>query len=122
MFQVRRRTVGLAKGPAATVATLVLLVAPGAAVARDAATWPFASNSPWNMPVGSGAKYGVPGSNACSTGISDPNLATDVNAGQWSHPVYVASSTEPTWKIKVGGKVVASIRAPKSIKAALPTF
>src|SRR5437588_2255591 len=84
MFQVRRRTVGVSKGPAATVATLVLLVAPGAALARDAATWPFASNSPWNMPIGSGARYGVPGSNACSTGVSDPNLATDVNAGQWS--------------------------------------
>jgi hypothetical protein len=92
------------------------------AFARDAAQWPFASSSPWNMPIGSGATYGAPASNACSAGTSDPSLATDVNAGEWSHPVYVASSTDPTWKIKVGGQVVASVHAPKNIQPALPTF
>ncbi len=29
----------------------------GAPVGRDALKWPFASNSIWNMPIGSGAKY-----------------------------------------------------------------
>jgi len=91
------------------------------APSRDAATWPFAVNSPWNTPLGSGAQYGASG-DTCTRGISDPALTTDVNAGQWSHPTYVARAVDPRWSIKVGGTVVARITAPAGVTPALPTF
>jgi hypothetical protein len=65
-----------------------------AAEVRDPSLWPFASTSPWNMPIGSGARF---------TTSADPRIATlraggaRVNANEgYSHPVVQARDSDPT--------------------------
>lgn len=88
--------------------------APGS---RDAYLWPFASSSPWNHPIGSGAQY---------AGGGDPRsqqLAGSgggINAGSWSHPVYLASSSDPQLSILQQGRFVMTARVPGNAEAALP--
>jgi hypothetical protein len=86
---------------ASAVASTVLLGGLGlgaaqpatAAEGRDPALWPFAVDSPWNMPIGSGARL---------SSADDPRVATLVRGGSrvnanegYSHPVYQASTSDP---------------------------
>ena len=57
------------------------------ATARDATQWPFATNSPWNTPLGSGATYQ---SSPFITGCC-PWLNYDA----YSIPIYQASASDP---------------------------
>ena len=61
-------------------------------LARDPALWPFTSDSPWNMPIGSGAVFAAP-----NAAISKELQASDawMNIGTWSHPVWQAKLTDP---------------------------
>ena len=59
---------------------------------RDPALWPFAVSSPFNTPIGSGAQFANDG-DARSQAIS--GLSAYINAGAWSQPIYVASTTDP---------------------------
>jgi hypothetical protein len=66
-----------------------------AAPARDPAYWPFASDSPWNMPLGSGAAYDSPSSTASQNLQTQINPA-HANAYQYSIPIYIAAASDPT--------------------------
>ncbi len=83
-------------------------VSPQAATTRDAADWPFASDSPWNTSLGSGANY----ANVTSAGF-DPNGGLNLNVRSWSHPVFVASPSDPlTDFYRNDTGLIATIRAP----------
>lgn len=58
---------------------------------RDPALWPFASDSPWNTPLGDGARYAA----IRSPGF-DPTAGARINTRQWSHPVFIAEADDPT--------------------------
>ena len=57
---------------------------------RDPALWPFASDSPWNTPLGDGARYAA----IRSPGF-DPTAGARINTRQWSHPVFIAEADDP---------------------------
>ena len=99
--------------PVACTLSLVLAAWPGSIRAdgsdsRDAAQWPFAVDSPWNLPLGSAAELEGPDA-ACTKMLRDEKIGADINAAQWSHPVYIAATTDPLVKITIKSKVVATI-------------
>ena len=64
---------------------------------RDPAYWPFDAKSPWNMPIGSGAKYET---------VSSPNWTKEalkygilINSSKWTIPVFIAKASDPIRKI-----------------------
>lgn len=74
---------------ASQAASLPALAATGP---RDPWLWPFDPSSEWNTPIGSGAKFAPP----------DAPISRDlqaggaiINAGQWSHPLYLARPDDP---------------------------
>lgn len=110
--------------PVACTLSLVLAAWPSSIRAdgsdsRDAALWPFAVDSPWNLPLGSAAELESPDA-ACSKMLRDEKIGTDINAAQWSHPVYVAATTDPLVKITIKSKVVATIPVPSGAEPAQP--
>ena len=69
-------------------AVVAATLAAAPASARDWRTWPFTRTSPWNMPIGSNARYAdIPGMS--SLGVS---LNYD---GHWTAKVAVAKSGDP---------------------------
>jgi hypothetical protein len=88
----------------------------GNPTARDAFAWPFASSSPWNRPIGTGAQYSAPG---------DPNTQSllaatpAINAAVWSKPVVLASLGDPVRYLGWGPGAVA-IHVPDSAQPAGP--
>ncbi len=91
-------TVGYAEAP---------VVAPQVAVARDAALWPFAATSPWNTSLGSAAAYST---------ITSPDFSlvgpAHVNASGWSHPIFVAQTSDPLVSIYEGSELFGQFRVP----------
>jgi hypothetical protein len=71
---------------------LVAAVLLGAASPRDPALWPFAPDSPWNTPIGSGAVF-----SADDSAVTRDLLAGHaiIHAGMWSLPVYLAGAGDP---------------------------
>jgi hypothetical protein len=65
----------------------------GGAASRDPAFWPFASDSPWNLPLASTAQYQV----ASDAETQDLQSAHNgyVDWQQYSVPVYFTTSTDP---------------------------
>ncbi|MCU1488012.1 MAG: hypothetical protein JWN67_4758 [Actinomycetia bacterium] len=82
------------------------------APARDAALWPFASTSPWNLPIGSGATYESVGDARTATLLSTARSTAWVNAEQYSHPVYRASATDPVVTVRRSGFADVTFRLP----------
>lgn len=75
---------------------------------RDPAYWPFEASDPWNTPLGSGATYAT----ETSPGF-DPKAGASLNCTGWSHPVYVARSTDPVRTFyREDGSVCAEIHVP----------
>ncbi|RCJ19827.1 hypothetical protein A6S26_03580 [Nostoc sp. ATCC 43529] len=86
---------------------------------RDAAYWPFATNSPWNMPIGSKAKFEP---------VSSPQWTTNalkygfiINSTDYTIPVYIATYSDPIRKVyrtdnKTQGYVAFQQRVPDSAK------
>lgn len=111
--------------PAAACALwFAVAISPTAALAdngalRDPAAWPFSVDSPWNLPLGAGAEKESPDA-ACTRSLTDPKIGTDLNAGQWSHPVYLAATSDPLVKITRKGKTVATIHIPATAEPARP--
>lgn len=60
---------------------------------RDPAYWPFATGSPWNMPLGSGATYDSPTS-AATQNLRAPINRASVNSDQYSIPVFLATAAD----------------------------
>lgn len=56
---------------------------------RDPTLWPYASDSPWNTPIGSNAQY------VQSTSPGFPSVGGNINTVSYSQPVYMASNNDP---------------------------
>ncbi|HKY90911.1 MAG TPA: hypothetical protein VJM11_07715 [Nevskiaceae bacterium] len=93
----RRKVLQGLAGSAALGSPLGAWLTPAAALAardegRDPWLWPFASDSPWNTPIGSGAQY---------AGDNDPITldviegGDEIKAGKFSHPIYLAKEGDP---------------------------
>ncbi len=101
-------------------ALLVATVAKASPAAdHDPAQRPFAPDSPWNTPLGAASAIESADS-PCSRVLVDEKLAADVNAAQWSHPIYLSAATDPQVKVIVKGELVATLRIPKSAEPAKP--
>lgn len=68
-------------------------MADDANAARDPAYWPFATVSPWNVPLGTGAVYDNPVS-AATQNLRALINPTHVNSDQFSIPVFIASAAD----------------------------
>ncbi|MEX2114016.1 MAG: carboxypeptidase-like regulatory domain-containing protein, partial [Pirellulales bacterium] len=90
------------------------VVAPQVAVTRDAASWPFSVDSPWNTSLGATALYAT----ITSPGFSLVGPA-HVNSSEWSHPIYTAQASDPLVSIYEQGVLFGLIRVPAS---AMPDF
>ncbi len=66
---------------------------PAQSAGRDVAFWPFSSESPWNVSLGSEARYET----IDSPGFSRTRGAY-LNVTAWSYPVFVASADDPITK------------------------
>jgi hypothetical protein len=88
----------------------------GNPTARDAFAWPFASSSPWNMPIGRAAQYSAPGDPAAQSLLA---ATPAINAAIWSKPVVLASLGDPVRLVGWGPGAVA-IHVPDSAQAAGP--
>lgn len=86
---------------------------------RDPAYWPFASDSPWNTPLGRGARFAT-ADDPCTRDVRDPSIPAWIAAAEWGHPIYIAKDSDPLVNIYERGKVVAHIRVPDSATPALP--
>ncbi|MFN8036758.1 MAG: hypothetical protein U0V73_12560, partial [Acidimicrobiia bacterium] len=81
---------------------------------RDPFEWPFASTSPWNTPIGSGARFAGP---------NDPMTAAlhaeapYVNAAAYSFPVYLAGPGDPLTTVSSTHETTR-IRMPAVTRAA----
>jgi hypothetical protein len=87
--------------------------------ARPAAAWPFADTSPWNTPLGTGAQLEAAAA-ACSQTFADATAHSDVNAAQWSHPIYVAKNSDPLVRVYVYGEVRHTLHVPAAAEPARP--
>ncbi|MCU1373656.1 MAG: hypothetical protein JWO68_942 [Actinomycetia bacterium] len=85
---------------------------------RVAGLWPFASTSPWNMPIGSGAGYQAATDAKTATLLDTGKASAWVNAEQYSHPVYQASATDPMVTVRRAGFVDVTFRLPLGAAAA----
>jgi hypothetical protein len=63
-----------------------------AAAPRDPALWPFAIDSPWNTPIGSGAVFSAEDSAETRDLLAGHAI---IHAGSWSLPIYVAGANDP---------------------------
>ena len=95
MYPLVRRALVALVSIAVLAAHLALTTTTPAAAAetRDPALWPFASTSPWNMPIGSGARF---------SNDWDPRIQTLRSAGSrvnanegYSHPIVQARTSDP---------------------------
>jgi hypothetical protein len=94
---------------------------PSTITGRDPIAWPFAANSPWNTPIGSGARYESAGDARTST-IRNHSTNTWMNIDEYSIPVYVASASDPLITLADvvhGGSW--QVRMPASAEAAAGT-
>jgi hypothetical protein len=88
----------------------------GNPTSRDAAAWPFAASSPWNLPIGSSAQFSAPGDPRTQSLLAS---RAGINAAIWSNPVYVASWGDPIRFLGSGANAVA-IHVPDSATPAGP--
>jgi hypothetical protein len=83
------------------------VVSPLVSVTRDAAQWPFAADSPWNTSLGSGAAY------AAITSLDFSLVeSAHVNSSDWSHPIYVAQTSDPIVSIYEDGVLFGQFHVP----------
>jgi hypothetical protein len=92
--------------------TALLIGRPAAAIdsSRDWRIWPFSKNSPWNTPIGSGARYAaVPGLSSIPAGLNYDD--------RWTSAVVISTDADPlievlvntswpmsNWKLLASGK------------------
>jgi hypothetical protein len=114
--------------PTTTRAATTTTAAPTTTVApttarRTAALWPFASNSPWNFAVGSGAQYAA-ASSPQTANLVNPGVPIWINAAEYSHPVYRSTSSDPlvsvSWRYAVFSPWVNGVTAIRIPTAAKP--
>jgi hypothetical protein len=89
-----------------SVTTFVAGTAPSVTGApiRDAFRWPFATTSPWNMPVGANATY-ESASSPRTSNLNDARAKAWVNARDYSAPIYRAAGSDPLATVNDGGRI-----------------
>lgn len=75
----------------------IMSSAVAAGVPRDRQLHPFPSDDSFNMPLGMGAWY-APTSDECTRSFTSRVITMAVNNG-WSHPCYLATTSDPLHKI-----------------------
>ena len=109
-------TGSLAQRPAtpATNAVPPVAVAVAPPTSRDPVLWPFAADSPWNTPIGSGAQFAAvaPGGLDLTTGIM-------VVSARLSHPSFRETPTDAPVELLVAGQPapLATLRLPDAALA-----
>jgi hypothetical protein len=91
----------------------------GAGAGRDPAYWPFASDSPWNLPLALSAEY----QSASDAETADLQSAKNgyVNSQQYSVPVYLTTSADPQAKVSfTDGYVGGAWSASGSVTVPIP--
>lgn len=79
---------------------------------RDPLDWPFASHSPWNRPLGSGAKF-----SEASTPEFPLTRGAKANIFEYSHPVFKAAPTDPERPLaQRSGTKIFNLRIPDSAR------
>ncbi|MFO0619959.1 MAG: hypothetical protein U0745_01095 [Polyangia bacterium] len=107
---------------------------------RDPAKWPFSADSPWNTPIAcaatapySCATTWEAADGACTKQLryrstTGAELRVALNAEEWSHPIFIAKSTDPLSTLSqqtcygMPALTVPNVRIPATAKAALPAF
>jgi len=94
---------------------------PPVTTTRDPFLWPFASNSPWNTPLGASAQLGGPAD--ARTAAMRQRTGAWVNAGRYSQPVFQASPNDPEATVVATngptGERTATLRLPAGAVPAL---
>jgi hypothetical protein len=88
----------------------------GTPTSRDAFAWPFAATSPWNMPIGTNARYSPPGDPQTRELVS---TKSGINAALWSNPIVLASPGDPVKYLGSGSNAV-QLHVPASATPAGP--
>jgi len=91
-----------------------------APASRVAALWPFASDSPWNTPIGSNATY-ESASATRTANLIDPSIVAWANVEQYSHPIYQASVTDPLAVFSRAGFATVRVAVPAGATPAAGT-
>jgi len=89
---------------------------------RDPGLWPFASDSPWNTPLGAGAAF-EQATDPCTHDLVtvQPGSAPWINSHDWSHPVYLAATTDPTVNLYQNSMLEdGNVHCPADAAPALP--
>lgn len=88
---------------------------------RRASDWPFASSSPWNMPLADTATFG-PSTSPCNRDITNPAGYIALNSTEWSMPVYKASGSNPSVQLRYfeDNELIKTIKVPTSARPSLP--
>ncbi len=81
---------------------------------RDPAFWPFASDSPWNTPLGRAALYAMPTSPLWSETLS---LGVLINVSSYTHPIFFAAPTDPLRWFWEGGSRKRQARVPDGARS-----
>jgi hypothetical protein len=87
---------------------------------RDLTVWPFASTSPWNLPIGTGATF-ASSADPRTVSLLLPSATPWINAGQYSHPIYRATDADPMATVSRPGYPTESYRIPASATPAAGT-
>jgi hypothetical protein len=106
----------LAVGVLATVTAVT--TPPTDAATRRSSAWPFAVSSPWNRPIGTGARF--ESRNAARTAnLLSASARPWVNAGRYSVPVWLAGSGSPLVTVRdAGSRRTHQLRAPAAARPA----
>ena len=94
------------------VAGLCAIGAANAEASRDPWLWPFASDSIWNVPISSGARYENPDLPTSAHIGSDIEWLVKKNANDPVCRVYSPSSWERRWP---GAKTLGELRVPEAL-------
>lgn len=105
--------------PQAAARPATAAVSLAASGGRSVVQWPFAADSPWNTPLGKGAEL-EPVDSPCTLAVRDPQAGSDINAAEWSHPIYLARPTDPLVRVYVNGELKAKLRVPVEAEPARP--
>jgi len=93
-------TAGAPTSPPGTVST-PNAIPPGDP--RDPATWPFATNSVWNYPIGSNAKYNTGAIGNSNTWANIANGHFWIVCSSCFNQTYIATTSDPFQWIKISG-------------------
>lgn len=116
-YTVRARDAAGNTSSASNIASATTAAAPEPAPTpgtRDPRYWPFATSSPWNMPIGSGVQFESTTSK-CTQSIRNTSYGATVNSSAWSHPAYIASFSDPIGPLYQNGVFVRNTNLPPGL-------